>query len=258
VERAGLTRQSTNDNMWVVRIPSLTTVDGAGVPMEDRATPVSGPKGNWVSFQLLKSGNDGDVSGLTFAQFEADSDSKGATQFLRPEDGQWDSRNLSDYYFVTTDRYDQVKDGVGAQIGRSRLYLLRFTDISNPSLGGTITCLLDGTEAGNMFDNMTITPRGSILLQEDVGNQAHNSKIWRYSIARGTLEMVAQHDPDRFTQGSPGFLTQDEESSGIIPLYDILGEGWMLCDVQAHYATDSELVEGGQLVALRFPPGLEK
>ena len=88
VERAGLTRQSTNDNMWVVKIPALTNVDGSGVPIEDRAVPVSGPKGNSVPFQMLKSGNDGDVSGLTFAQFEADSDGKGATQFLRPEDGQ--------------------------------------------------------------------------------------------------------------------------------------------------------------------------
>ena len=55
-----------------------------------------------------------------------------------------------------------------------------------------------------------------------------------------------------------GFLTQDEESSGIIPVSDILGEGWYLLDVQAHYGTDTELVEGGQLNALHFPPGREK
>jgi hypothetical protein len=36
---------------------------------------------------------------------------------------------------------------------------------------------------------------------------------------------------------------------------DILGEGWFLGDVQAHYATDGELVEGGQLFALHIPPG---
>jgi hypothetical protein len=44
-------------------------------------------------------------------------------------------------------------------------------------------------------------------------------------------------------------------SSGIIPVDDILGEGWFLGDVQAHYATDAELVEGGQLFALHIPPG---
>jgi len=69
---------------------------------------------------------------------------------------------------------------------------------------------------------------------------------------------VAQHDPARFTPDAPGFLTQDEESSGIIPMDDILGEGWYLLDVQAHYATDAELVEGGQLLGLHFRPGQEK
>jgi hypothetical protein len=57
--------------------------------------------------------------------------------------------------------------------------------------------------------------------------------------------------------GSPKFLTVDEESSGIIPMSDILGEGWDLLDVQARYSTDGELVEGGQLLALHFPPGRE-
>ena len=100
------------------------------------------------------------MSGLTLAQLETLSDSKGGTQFLRPEDGQWDPNNPSDYYFVTTDRYDQVKDGVGTQVGRSRLYRLQFTDIGHPELGGTIEAALDGTEAGNMFDNMTVDRRG--------------------------------------------------------------------------------------------------
>jgi len=64
--------------------------------------------------------------------------------------------------------------------------------------------------------------------------------------------MIAQHDPDRFTLGAAHFLTQDEESSGIIPVSKILGRGWYLAVVQAHYATDAELVEGGQLLALHI------
>ena len=258
VERAGLTRQSANDNLWVVRIPSLTTVDAAGVPIEDRAQPVSGPKGASVPFQLVKSGVDGDASGLTFNQLEADSDSKGATQFFRPEDGQWDPNKPSDYYWVTTDRYDQVKDGVGTQIGRSRLYRFSFTDISQPSLGGTITCLLDGTEAGNMFDNMTVDKRGNILLQEDVGGQAHIGLIWNYNINTGKLQLLAHHDPERFLSGGSSFLTQDEEASGIISMDDILGTGWYLMDVQAHFAIPGELVEGGQLLLMHASPGQQK
>ena len=245
VERAGLTRQSENDNLYVIKVNGLTP-DASGATNEDRATPLSG------TFTLE---NEGEVSGLTAGQLETLSDSKGGTQFLRPEDGQWDPSNPSDFYFVTTDRYDQVKDGVGTQVGRSRLYRLRFTDIAQPELGGTIEALLDGTEAGNMFDNMTIDSRGRVLLQEDVGGQAHIGKIWQYDIATDQLVEIAHHDPDRFTPGAPNFLTLDEESSGIIDVSSILGEGWFLLDVQAHYAIAGELVEGGQLLALHIPPG---
>ena len=66
--------------------------------------------------------------------------------------------------------------------------------------------------------------------------------------------MVAQHDPDRFAPGAPHFLTNDEESSGVIPMDDILGEGWYLLDVQAHYGTDTELVGGGQFLGLHLHP----
>jgi len=248
VERAGLTRQSPNDNLYVVRVNGLTP-DASGATNEDRAVPPSG------TFTLE---NEGDVSGLTAGQLETLSDSKGGTQFLRPEDGQWDPSNPSDYYFVTTDRYDQVKDGVGTQVGRSRLYHLHFTDISHPEIGGTIEAVLDGTEAGNMFDNMTINSHAQIVLQEDVGNQQHLGKIWQYSIATDTLTLIAQHDKTRFGNiGVPATapFNQDEESSGIIDVSSILGEGWYLLDVQAHYATDAELVEGGQLLALHIPPG---
>jgi hypothetical protein len=223
------------------------TVSSVGSGVEDRNSPATGTFGFSA---IVRDGSGNVISGNT------------GTQFLRPEDGAWDPNRPSDYYFVTTDRFDQTKDGVGAQIGRSRLYRLRFSNIAHPELGGTIVCLLNGTEAGQMFDNMTITTRGSIFLQEDVGNQPHNGKIWRYSIEKGTLEMVAIHDPARFgDNGVPATapFNQDEESSGIISLENVLGEGWLLCVVQAHYNIgDPELVEGGQLVLIHFPPGQEK
>lgn len=247
VERAGLTRKSPNDNLYVVKVAGLTP-DITGATNEDRATPLSG------TFSLV---NEGDVSDLTLAQLETLSDSKGATQFLRPEDGQWDPKNPRDFYFVTTDRYDQVKDGVGSQVGRSRLYRLRFTDITKPELGGTINALLDGSEAGNMFDNMTVNRYGQVLIQEDVGNQQHLGKIWLYDIKSDTLTEIAKHDPARFGDiGVPAVapFNQDEESSGIIDASEILGKGWYLLDVQAHYPISGELVEGGQLLAMYIPP----
>jgi len=58
--------------------------------------------------------------------------------------------------------------------------------------------------------------------------------------AREELEHIAQHDPLRFLSRGTLFLTQDEESSGIIPMYDILGEGCYLLEVQAHHGADSD------------------
>ncbi|WP_179074970.1 SdiA-regulated domain-containing protein [Nostoc sp. C057] len=179
-----------------------------------------------------------------------------STAFSRPEDGAWNPLNPSQYFFATTDRIDQVSDGVGTQVGRSRLWRLNFTDITNPDAGGTIDLLLDGTEGGNMFDNITPDKFGNILLQEDVGGAAHNGKIWQYNIATDTLKLLAKHDPARFGDigvSATAPFTNDEESSGIIDAQDILGPGWFLLDTQAHYSIPGELVEGGQLQALFNP-----
>jgi len=187
----------------------------------------------------------GDVRALTGAQLESASVTAGATTFQRPEDGTWDPWHPNDYYFVTTASFT----------GKSRLWRLRYADAANPAAGGTITMLLDGTEGQHMFDNITIDRRGRLIIQEDPGNQAHVAKVWAYDTTTGALAIVAQHDPDRFAPGAPDFLTQDEESSGVIDMGSILGEGWYLLDVQAHYPTTTELVEGGQLLALHVPPG---
>ena len=115
--------------------------------------------------------------------------------------------------------------------------------------------VLTGGEGPKMMDNLTITRRGEVLIQEDPGRQPRLALIWRYDIATGSLTVVAQHDPSRFAPGAAEFLTQDEESSGIVDASEILGEGWVLLDVQAHYRhSDPELVEGGQLLALWLPP----
>src|SRR6185369_12074615 len=235
VERAGL----TNGNLYGVKVA------GVGLESRDNGIPSGTP------FSLFNLGN---VENMTGAQIQAASTTGGVSEFLRPEDGAWDPSNPNDYYFVTTDRFDTVKEGTGNTIGRSRLYRLRFFDINDPTAGGTIETLLDGTQPHQMLDNITVTRRGQVVALEDVGNNAHIGKVWRYSIAGNTLNPVAEHDPLRFAPGAPNFLTQDEETSGVIDVADILGEGWFLLDVQAHYSISGELVEGGQLIALHYPP----
>lgn len=238
VDRAGL----TNGNLFGVKVE--------GVPLEPRTNGIA----NGTRFSLHPFGN---VETMTGAQLQTASVAAGVTEFLRPEDGHWDTKDSSVFYFVTTDRFDSIKNPgtPPGQVGRSRLYRLRFSDINNPSAGGTIEMLLDGTEPHQMLDNMTADSFGQILMQEDPGGQDYLAKIQLYDIGADTETTIAQHDPARFTPGAPGFLTRDEESSGIIDVSDILGRGTYLVDVQAHYNIgDAELVEGGQLLVIKIAP----
>jgi Ca2+-binding RTX toxin-like protein len=168
------------------------------------------------------------------------------TSFARPEDGAWDPDNPNDYYFVTTASFS----------GNSQLFKLHFNDLSDPTAGGTIEVLIngkntDGSFVARMFDNIAFDSQGRILLQEDPGGNDYLAKVWMYDVASGALVELAQHDPARFGVGGADFLTTNEESSGIIDVSDILGEGTYLLDVQVHAATNPTLVEGGQLLVMR-------
>ena len=199
----------------------------------------------------------GDWSG---AALQTGSVAKGVTGFQRPEDGAWDPNNPSDYYFVTT---SNITPEVGRD-GHTRLWRLRFTNPSHPEQGGSIKLLVNGpadtsvsafTPGPHMFDNIAVSESGQVFLEEDPGNNAYIAKQWLYDIESGRLVQIAQHDPARFAVGAPSFLTQDEESSGVIDASEILGKGWYLFDTQAHFPNGTELVEGGQLQAFHFPPG---
>jgi hypothetical protein len=204
------------------------------------------------------------VSGTAFW---LSSNAADGTTFSRPEDGAWNPLNPKQYYFVTTDQIDKAADGLGAQVGRARLWRLTFADLSNPDAGGTIDLLLDGTEGGNMLDNLTVSAKdGHVFLQEDTGNSQHNAKIWEYNPETDVLTLVMKHDPARFGDVVNGTVTpatapftQDEESSGSIDITSIMAdsklstgapdEKWLLFTCQAHYSLPSPLIEGGQLIA---------
>ena len=51
---------------------------------------------------------------------------------------------------------------------------------------------------------------------EDVGNQAYRGGVWIYNIKSRSLVRVARADANVFQPGAPGFVTKDEEASGII------------------------------------------
>jgi len=227
VERAGL----AGGVLYGVRIE--------GFPVEPQDHRPLGP----LRFSLHPFGN---VAGWRGARLEQASRSAGVTAFRRPEDGAWDPNRLTDFYFVTT----------ASLSGRSRLWRLRFDDIAHPELGGTVEVVLAGGADGpRAMDNLAITRRGELLIQEDPGNVPYLARVWRYRIADGALQAVLEHNPALFAPGAPGYLTHDEESSGIVDASSVLGEGWVLLAVQAHYRhPDPELVEGGQLLAVWLPP----
>lgn len=184
-----------------------------------------------------------DASNKTGAQIDADSEAQGVTSFLRPEDSAWDPDNPNVLYFTTTNSF----------AGNSRLYKATFADITHPELGGTIEAVLDGSEGQHMFDNLSVG-NGKVILQEDPGNQGYIAKVWEYDIATDALHQVAGFDPAQFTHGAPGFITQDEESSGVIDVTALLGGEHTrayLLDAQVHTATGNPAtVEPGQLMVM--------
>ncbi len=234
VEKAGL----VNGDLYGLAV--------TGISAEANGTIANG------SFTLVKLGADedgngtadGDVSKMTGVQLEAQSNALGVTKFLRPEDVHFDPTNPNVFYFVTTNSFNNP----------SRLYKATYTDILNPELGGSIVAVLDGTEGQQMLDNITVTAEGKLILQEDPGNQSYHAKIWEYDPVTDKLTELARHDPALFTAGLPGFKTQDEESSGVIDVTNLLGDAdtkAYLLDVQSHLnLADPELVQDGQLLAM--------
>ena len=238
VEKAGL----TGGTLYGLKIDT--------VPNETNGTtvPTAG-----VDFSLISLG---DVTGLTGAQLQAASVAAGISSMNRPEDGSWDPSDPHTFYFNTTAAFN----------GISRIWKLRFDDPANVLAGGTATIAVAGPafdpakpnagQAGpRMLDNMTVNERGQVISLEDVGNNAYLGGVYQYDPAAGGLARIAEHDPARFGVGGSAFITQDEESSGVIPA-PFLGAGKYLIDVQSHKASsDPELVEAGQLLVLDIPPG---
>ena len=233
VEKAGL----VGGNLFGIKV--------AGLTVENNTTTVPGGQAAFTLEAL------GDVSDKTGAQLETASDAVGVTEFFRPEDGAWDPTNANRFYFVTT----------ASATENSRLYALDFADVTNPAAGGTITVLLDGSEGQRMFDNLTVSAEGKVVLQEDPGGNPRLAKVWEYDPTADKLVEIGQHDPARFSTPTAPF-NQDEESSGVIDVTSMLGDAdtkAYLLDVQAHYSASSdpalaanatELVQGGQLMAM--------
>jgi len=231
LDRAGL----TNGSLFGIK---------ADFANETSAGPTSG------TFTLASLGN---VSNMTGAQLEAASNAAGVTQFLRPEDGAWDTVNPNRFYFQTTNAFNAP----------SRLWALDFVDPTNPALGGNISAVLNGTEGQQMLDNLGVTkpgsylPFGTTINLEDVGNNARTGRVYSYDAPTDTLTTIARHNPALFGNDNTVVTAPfniDEEASGVVDVTAIFGNAntnAYLIDTQAHYAIATPgIVEGGQLMVM--------
>lgn len=247
IEKAGLTRVNTAGD--VVGVLNGLRVGLPGGYDANESTVTSGER-----FELVPLSDQ--TNQPTFQALQTESINNSITQFRRVEDGHFDPTNPNVFYFVTTDAF----------AGSTRLWKLTFDDIAQPEAGGVIEIAFDSPAAvpGEMFDNMTVNANGDVLLQEDPGNTSYVARVWQFDASSGDLIELAQHNPALFGAANldlypaiPGIQsTLDEESSGIIDLSHILGPGYYLADVQAHYSftatTDptGELVQAGQLLVI--------
>jgi hypothetical protein len=200
--------------------------------------------------------NLGDVSAMSGDELEKAGQKAGVANFMRPEDGAWDVNNPNVFYFATTDKID----------GTSQLFQLTFDDIAQPENGGAIKVVLNARDIGaQMFDNITVTGDGKVLVEEDPGDNPHMAAIWNFDPKTGKAEKVLRVAPEAFLdKNSPEFLTQDEENSGIIEITDLVRKApwfeaskrYFLDSLQVHAkSSDPELVEGGQLYLITGPSG---
>jgi secreted PhoX family phosphatase len=213
VDKAGL----TNGDLYVLNVPSAAS-DNVFRTTYAKETPVD------AEFKKIE-WNTG-VEDFAKGAREA------GTEFARVEDGEFDPNNPNIFYFVTT---ESNKDPIATKenpalpgVSRDGGALWRFTfkDVQNPLLGGKLEMLLNGGESLYLSkpDNMTITKNGVILIQEDPGNNAALARVVAYRIKDSKLAVVAQFDAQYFSSAGSKFMTQDEESSGIVEVTQFLAK----------------------------------
>lgn len=256
LNRAGLT-QGVLYGVAVENLPLEDPSHGLGAQIREARFSLAGLKD--------LSGDDGRrLFELTKAHNEL-----GITKFFRPEDGAWHPQGPGLFYFVTTGAAFKISDDDETiHKGPGRLWQIRFDDIEEPEQGGMIRLLLDGTEGIIRPDNLTVTPQGQILIQEDPGLSRRLARIWQYDPQSGQLTDIAQHNPRYFSPTGDSWITMDEESSGIIDISSITGDNGFLAVTQSHISlhrwfnifnrrlfnlslsTGKEIVEDGQLMVI--------
>lgn len=158
---------------------------------------------------------------------------RGAFKFDRLEDAALYREEKGRYYFADTGKAPRTTRGRICQFD---------VDHDHPTRAA-LELVLDGDQGDDIVnpDNLDTSP-GKVVIQEDRespfrgptpptppanDNDGYN-RVLVYDVASGTVTRVAR-------VATPATLRPGTwESSGVINMFDILGEGWWLTDVQPH------------------------
>jgi hypothetical protein len=184
-------------------------------------------KGQTLTGRFVPISQAENASSVTLKQAAA---ARGAFKFDRLEDAALYRQKKGRFYFADTGKLPRTL--------RGRLY--QFDVKPSDPTRAALKVVLDGDKGDDIYnpDNLDTAP-GKVVMQEDrespfrgppgppVADEGYN-RVLVYDIASGTIQSVARvATPNTLRPGT-------WESSGVINMFDILGEGWWLTDVQAH------------------------
>ena len=222
--------------------------------------------------------NLGNVSALSEAQLEAASDAVNAIRFARPEDGAFNDRRTSEFFFVTTGSNGAATGALGNPNNLGRLYSLRLDkkDVTKPATLSVVVnadqVIAGGGDTAISPDNIDASSRYLMINEDGTGAPAgsravmaakgRDGSVWRFPLRSGAVgvssigQRVAELDPP----GKDGIAVGAGiwETSGIIDTSSVWGKGSWLFDVQAAPADDRRrrLEHGrGRAAAAALPSG---
>jgi hypothetical protein len=190
-------------------------------------------------------------------ELDAFTEAMGAFSFVRFEDAVADLSAPGVVYVADTGSFAET-----SEVRNGRLY--RFTFDPAVPRRAVLEVILDGDDGDRILNPDNLGIGGTTLMIQENHNDEDSraARVWAYDLTTGSLRAVAKTDPTvgAVTRGGGRGVW---ESSGIVDVSDVFGDGTWLLDVQAHRTAvaqqgldlqiDSGKGSGGQLLLMTVP-----